>query len=291
MQKSEEGRVVGRIWNGGDVAQEMLRRVRDETASLLREGRPPPTLVEIRVSDSPPHNHIQRLQEEACRASGIAYQVRSFPLPGDLRVVAQALAELNADPGVTGITMHAPAPVSLQAFAKAITPEKDVDGWHPLNLGRLMINRHKQRVTRGMEVVHLLKQAGVELLGAHVICVGNATGLAGVFALLCLHENATITAGRSSAAWSDELLRCGDVLLIDTDDWPPTMGTAFKPGAVIIDARRSPSGQALPFYEQWLEVVSLLIPVPDGIGPATVALRLSSLVSLYRAQEGIPSGS
>jgi methylenetetrahydrofolate dehydrogenase (NADP+)/methenyltetrahydrofolate cyclohydrolase len=210
---------------------------------------------------------------------------------GDPRAIAQAVAELNAAPHVTGITLHAAASVFLQTVAEAMRPEKDVDGWHPLNLGRLIINKRKQRLARGMEVVHLLKQAGIELLGAHVLCIGNATGLAGVFALLCLHENATVTAWRSATAWPDGLLQDGDVLLIDTEDWPATEGTAFKPGAVIIDARRPPHGSTLPPYEKWLEVASILIPWPGGVGPTTVALRLSSLVSLYRTQEGVPSSS
>ena len=283
--------MLGRMWDGGDIAQEMVRQVRAEVTSLRHEGRPPPTLVELRVSDSSPHHRIQMLQEEACRLSGISYQVRSLPVPGDYQAIAPALAELNADPRVTGITIHAPASVSWQAFAGAMTPEKDVDGWHPLNLGRLIINKRKQRPARGMEVVHLLKQAGVELLGAHVICLGNATGLAGVFALLCLHENATITAWRSPGAQLSKMLQCGDVVLIDTADGPLAENATFKPGAVIIDARNLPQGQTWPSYEKWLEVVSLLIPLPDGVGLATVALRLSSLVSLYRAQVCKPSGS
>jgi methylenetetrahydrofolate dehydrogenase (NADP+)/methenyltetrahydrofolate cyclohydrolase len=231
------------------------------------------------------------LQEKACRLSGISYHIRSFPTPGDYHAIVPVVAELNADPRVTGITIQAPAAVLWQFFTGGLTPEKDVDGWHALNLGRLVINKHKQRLARGMEVVHLLKQAGVELLGAHVICIGDATGLAGVFALLCLHENATITTWRGSGARLGEILPDGDVVLIDTEDWPQAESATFKPGAVIIDARMLPRGQPWPSYEKWLEVVSLLIPWPDGVGPATVALRLSSLVSLYRTQICQPSAS
>ena len=95
-RKSGEGSVAGRIWDGDNVAQQMLRRVRDEAASLSREGRPPPTLVEIRVGDSSPNHRLQVLQEEACRLSGISYEVRAFPRSGDYRTIAPTLAELNA---------------------------------------------------------------------------------------------------------------------------------------------------------------------------------------------------
>jgi methylenetetrahydrofolate dehydrogenase (NADP+)/methenyltetrahydrofolate cyclohydrolase len=250
-------------------------------------------LAEIRVSDSPPNDQLQRLQEEACRRCGIAYQVCSLPATSDERALAQAVAQLNADPRITGIALHAPAASGArQTFMQAVTPEKDVDGWHPLNLGRLVTNTRPQRAARGREVVYLLKQAGVDLVGAHVICVGNATGLAGVFALLCLHENATITAWRHAHGRPAELLRRGDVVLIDTADWPPAEGLALKPGAVIIDARCPPPGQAAAWPDEaWSQVASLLIPLPGGVGPATVALRLSALVSLYRAQACPASGS
>lgn len=288
---SGEGSVVGRIWDGDNVAQEILRRVRDEVTSLQHQGHPPPTLVELRVSDVASRDPMQALQEEACRVSGISYQVRFFPLTSDHGVIARALADLNADPRVTGITLHAPPSVSLLTLTAALTPEKDVDGWHPLNLGRLITNKRKRRWARGMEVVHLLKQADTQLVGADVICIGNASGLAGVFAMLCLHENATVTAWKSVSTWPGDLLQRGDVLLIDSDEWPPMDPAAFKPGAVLIDARHPPHGQSLAPDERWLDVVSLLIPLPGGVGPATVALRLSSLVALYREQVCIPADS
>jgi methylenetetrahydrofolate dehydrogenase (NADP+)/methenyltetrahydrofolate cyclohydrolase len=280
---------VGRIWDGDNVAQEMLQRVRDEVASLQRLGHPPPTLAELRVSEAPSNDPMQIRQEEACWVSGISYRVRCFPPASEHRVIAEAVTELNADPRVTGIILQTPPSGSWQALTAAMLPEKDVDGWHPLNLGRLITNKRKRRLARGMEVVHLLKQAGVDLMGAHVICLGNASGLARVFALLCLHENATITMWKHASRWPDELMPRGDVLLIDTDEWPPVDGIGLKPGAVLIDARLPPHGQALALDSRWLEIVSLLIPLPGGVGPATVALRLSSLLALYRTQACIQS--
>jgi methylenetetrahydrofolate dehydrogenase (NADP+)/methenyltetrahydrofolate cyclohydrolase len=279
---------VARIWDGSDVAHAIVQRVREAVSALRQAGHPPPTLAQIRVSDAPALERMQRLQAEACRASGIAYQLRSFSLADDQRTIAQALAELNAEPSITGIIIHAPTWTQVRELAAAMAPEKDVDGVHPLNLGRLLTDKHRPRAVRGAEVVHLLKHAGIPLVGAHVICVGNASGLAGRFAFLCLQENATVTAWRHADGWPAALLQRGDVLLIDTEAAPAVDGSALKPGGVVIDTRAET--QRSPLCEAALAGASLCIPMPGGVGPATIAMRLSSLVERYRAQVGGKSG-
>jgi methylenetetrahydrofolate dehydrogenase (NADP+)/methenyltetrahydrofolate cyclohydrolase len=274
---------VGRTWDGGDVAQGLLERVREEVILLQREGRLPPTLAAITVGESPSDERIRVLQADACRRTGVSYQAYAFPQLCDHRAILQTLAELNADPTIAGITIHAPPSTYLRELAAAIEPEKDVDGLHPLHLGRFVTNKRVRRQPRGADIVQLLKRAGRTLAGAHVICLGNASGLAGVMALLCLHENATVSASRSTAAWPLDMLRWGDILIIDTDDPPRVDGAALKPGVAVVDARSRPNGWMLRQPEDWPEAVSLLIPVPGGVGPTTVAMRLASLVAMYRA--------
>ncbi len=273
--------MVGRIWDGGDVAHELLEKVRGEVVTLRREGRSPPALVEIRVGASPLDGRMQVLQQAACQFTGVSYHVRSFPPTSDHHVILQALAELNADPDITGIAIHAPDFAHRLALAGAVAPEKDVDGLHPLNLGRLAMNKRGRQAARGSDIIQLLRRAGITLAGAHVVCIGNASGLAGIVALLCLHENATISAWRGTTGWPVQVVRHGDVLVLDMDDVPTLDGTTLKPGVVVIDARTQLTGRPQPLREAGFEAVSLLIPVPGGVGPTTVAMRLSSLVARY----------
>jgi methylenetetrahydrofolate dehydrogenase (NADP+)/methenyltetrahydrofolate cyclohydrolase len=274
---------VGRVWDGGNVAQELLENVRQEVVHLQHEGRPPPTLAEIRVGQQPSDARVHVLQEEACRITGISYQVHAFSQLCASQIVLQTLADLNADPAVAGIAIHAHPATRFSELATALAPGKDVDGVQPLHLGRFLTNKQVWRQPRGADIVDLLKRAGLPLVGMRVICIGNASGLAGILAWLCLHENATVSAWRGAATWPISMLQHGDVLIIDTDDLPPLDAVVLKPGVIVVDARSRPDGWLPHQPEDLPPAVALLIPVPGGIGPTTPAVRLASLVSMYRA--------
>jgi methylenetetrahydrofolate dehydrogenase (NADP+) / methenyltetrahydrofolate cyclohydrolase len=275
--------VVERVWDGSDVAQELLEHVRQEVVRLQRQGRPPPTLAEIRVGEWPPDARIRGLQAQACRATGVSYQVHTFSQRCEVRTILQTLADLNAEPTIAGIAIHAPPSACFRELAAALAPEKDVDGVQPLHLGRFLTNKRVWRQPRGADIVQLLKRAGLTLMGTHVICIGNASGVAGILAWLCLHENATVSAWTGPGVWPVSLLQQGDVLILDTDGLPAIDGIALKHGVVVVDARSCPD-ESLPHQSEGLpQAVSLLIPVPGGVGPTTPATRLASLVAMYRA--------
>jgi methylenetetrahydrofolate dehydrogenase (NADP+)/methenyltetrahydrofolate cyclohydrolase len=273
---------VARIWDGGNVAQELLARVREEVELLRREGRPPPVLAEISVGESPFQEHIRALHADACRLTGVCSQVYSFPQHDDQQIILQTLAELNADSSITGITIHVLPSTDHGELAAAIVPEKDVDGLHPLHLGRFITDKRVRRLPCGAEILQLLKRAGLTLIGAHVTCIGNASGLADILAWLCLHEDATVSAWRGTAAWPIDILQRADVLIIDTDEVPVVGEVPLKRGVVVVDARHHPHGWMPHQPEDLPDAVSLLIPVPGGVGPTTIAKRLASLVAMYR---------
>jgi methylenetetrahydrofolate dehydrogenase (NADP+)/methenyltetrahydrofolate cyclohydrolase len=275
--------VVGRVWDGNDIAQELLQYVRQEVVRLQREGCPLPTLAQISVGALPSDERIRALQVEACRITGVSLREYTFPRRCDHQAVIQTLAELNADPTVTGITVHVRPARDLSELAAAIAPDKDVDGLHPLHLGRFITNKRVRRRPRGADIVQLLTRSGLTLAGMHVICIGNNSGLAGIMAWLCLHENATVSAWKGATVWPVNVVQQGDVLVIDTEELPPIDGTALKPGVVVVDARSHPDGWMPHRAEALPAAVSLLIPVPDGVGPTTAAVRLASLVAPHRA--------
>jgi methylenetetrahydrofolate dehydrogenase (NADP+)/methenyltetrahydrofolate cyclohydrolase len=209
--------------------------------------------------------------------------MHTFSQHCDVRTILRTLADLNADPAIAGIALHAPPSACFRELAAALAPEKDVDGVQPLHLGRFLTHKRVWRQPRGADIVQLLKRAGLTLMGAHVICIGNASGFAGTLAWLCLHENATVSAWTGPGVWPVSLLRQGDVLILDSDDLPAMDDIALKPGVVVVDARSCADGSLLHQSEGLPQAVSLLIPVPGGIGPTTPATRLASLVAMYRA--------
>jgi methylenetetrahydrofolate dehydrogenase (NADP+) / methenyltetrahydrofolate cyclohydrolase len=274
--------MVERVWDGSSVAQELLEHVRQEVLRLQQEGRPPPTLAAIMVGKKPHDMRLHGLQDEACRLTGVSYRVHTFPKPCDAQPIMHLLAQLNADPSITGVVIHAHQAPHCSELAAALAPEKDVDGVHPLHLGRFLTNKRIQRQPRGADMVQLLKRAGLTLAGTHVICLGNASGFAGIMAWLCLHENATVSAWTGRSLWPISILPQGDVLIIDTDDLPAIETRALKPGVVVVDARSRPDGRLAYQPEGLPQAISLLIPVPGGVGPTTPAMRLATLLAMYR---------
>jgi methylenetetrahydrofolate dehydrogenase (NADP+)/methenyltetrahydrofolate cyclohydrolase len=275
---------VRRIWDGSDIAQEILVTVRQEVRRIRREGRPPPMLAEISVGESPLHRRIGALHADACRLAGITHQIYSFPPHTEPGTIVQALVELNGDPTVTGVTIDALPLLSLRTFAAAIAPEKDVDGLHPLHFGRFIINKGARRLPCGADIVHLLTYAGVSLVGACVACIGNRFGVAGTLALLCLHEHATVSAWRGTSACPIDILQRADVIILDTEDLAvvDSVRTPLKSEVVVVDARHHPGEYLSPCPENLAGAAALLIQVPGGVGPTTVARRLASLVAAYR---------
>jgi methylenetetrahydrofolate dehydrogenase (NADP+) / methenyltetrahydrofolate cyclohydrolase len=273
---------VKHIWDGGDIAQELLAAVREEVGLLQREGRPPPVLAAMSVGESPLHERIRALHADACRLTGVVCQAHDFPSSTEPQIILQTLAELNSEPSIVGITIHTLPWSHLRALAAGIAPEKDVDGLHPLHFGRFIINKRVQRPPCGADIVQMLKYAGVSLVGAHVACIGNTSGLAGLLALLCLHEHATVSAWSETTTWPIDTLLRADVLILDTEDLSVVDGATLKPGVVVVDARHGPIESTMSQPEGLAEAASLLIPVPGGVGPTTVASRLASLVAMYR---------
>jgi methylenetetrahydrofolate dehydrogenase (NADP+)/methenyltetrahydrofolate cyclohydrolase len=135
--------------------------------------------------------------------------------------------------------------------------------------------------------MQLLKRAGKSLEGMHVICIGNASGCAGILAWHCLHENATVSAWNAPTAWPLDMLRYGDVLILDTADLPVMERVALKPGVIVVDAREQPDGWLVHRPEALPQEVALLIPVPGGIGPTTPARRLASLVAMQGSSTSV----
>ena len=285
------------IIDGKKIAAEIRAEAAAAAAELSRAGAPPGLAV-VLVGDNPASLSYVAAKERACAACGI----RSFPvrLPDDAtqeRLLAE-VARLNADPAVDGILVQLPLPRGLdeQAIIRAIDPAKDVDGFHPVSLGRLVIGLDTFVPCTPAGIVELLLRSGVDPAGKHAVVVGrsNIVGkpVAALLARKARGGNATVTLCHTATPDLAAFTRTADILVVAAGR-PGTVGAGMvKPGAVVIDVgvNRVPdparaSGYRLVGdvdFDAVASVASLVTPVPGGVGPMTIAMLMSNTVKAAR---------
>lgn len=275
-----------RLLEGAPVADLLIRETAAEVARLASRGIQP-TLALIRVGEDPASIVYLRKKIETCTAAGIRSIDRVFPADTPRHTLLGAIRELNGDRGVHGILVQFPLPPGLaeSEVIEAIEPGKDVDGFHPLNAGRLVSGLPGFVPCTPLGIARLLKHAGVDLVGRHVVVVGrsNIVGrpLANLLSLKRPGLNATVTIAHSA---SGDLARhtCTADVVVAAIGRPGTItGAMLKPGAVVIDVgvnriadSSKKSGYRLTGdvdFASAREVAGAITPVPGGVGPLTVA--------------------
>lgn len=275
-----------RVLEGKPVAEEILAAATGAVRGLAGRGTVP-TLALVRVGDDPASIVYLRKKREACAAVGIRSIDREFPAdlpPADL---FREIGRLNADAGVHGILVQFPLPPAFDpdAVQAAIHPDKDVDGLHPMNAGRLAAGLPGFIPCTPLGVTLLLRHAGVDLAGKLVVVLGrsNLVGrpLSQILSQKRAGLNATVLLAHSRSGDLGRYTRQADVLIAAMGRPRMIGGEMVKPGAVVVDVgiNRVPdptrsSGSRLVGdvdFDSAREVASLITPVPGGVGPLTVA--------------------
>ena len=256
------------IIDGNAVAAKMTEQVRDAAAALAAKGRAP-MLVALQVGENPASAVYVKNQQKSCEAAGLAYRLDQLPESASQQDVEAHLAKLNAEAKVTGIILQMPLPAQCDArkVQLAISPEKDVEGMHPVNMGRLMYGNPKIGPCTAMAAVELIKQTGVRIEGADAVVVGHSEIVGKPVGVLLLGLNATtsvvhvftkdlasytrkadilvVAAGKSQALWLryQRALKKGEKPPLP-DLSPLVTADMIKPGAVVIDVaiNRIPAG-------------------------------------------------
>ncbi len=282
--------MTAKLIDGKNIAAEVRREVAEGVAKLAAEGGPRPGLATVLVGDNPASHTYVRAKRKACAEAGIESFGHELPADASQEEVEALVGRLNADPQVHGILVQLPLPAGLdeEAVLKAISIEKDVDGFHPLNIGRL--------AQKGREPLFvpctpagclvLLKKAGAKLDGANAVVVGRSNIVGMPAALLLVKENATVTICHSRTADLAGVCRSADVLIAAIGRAEMIRGSWIKPGAFVVDVGinrvddpSTKSGYRLVgdvAFEEALEVAAAITPVPGGVGPMTIALLLQN---------------
>ena len=276
-----------RIIDGNAIARDARAALRAEVLSLTAAGRRPGLAV-VLVGDNPASRVYVRNKARACDETGVLS--RQIDLPADTTeagLLAQ-VERLNADPQIHGILVQLPLPptVSVERVLEAIAPHKDVDGFHPVNIGRLLQGRPRFVPCTPAGVMHILDREGVALEGRRAVVVGRSNVVGKPMALLLLQRGATVTVCHSKTPDLGEVTRQADVLVVAVGR-PNLIGAAaVKPGAVVIDVgiNRLPDGRLAGDVDarSVAGVASLLTPVPGGVGQMTLAMLIANTVLAAR---------
>ncbi|QDV37221.1 bifunctional methylenetetrahydrofolate dehydrogenase/methenyltetrahydrofolate cyclohydrolase FolD [Tautonia plasticadhaerens] len=278
-----------RILDGKETARAIRGELAGRVAAVRdRLGRPP-GLTAVLVGDDPASGIYVKNKEKAAGAAGIAGEVRRLPGSTSEAELLDVVDALNADPKVDGILVQLPLPKGIDPdrVIDRILPAKDVDGFHPENVGLLAIGRPRFASCTPLGVVELLRRHGVEVRGARAVVLGRSNIVGKPMAMLLLQKgsvgDATVTVCHSASRDIPAIVREADLLVAAVGRPGFVRGDWIKPGAVVVDVgiHRREDGSLCGdvVFEEASEVASWITPVPGGVGPMTIAMLLSNTVA------------
>lgn len=296
--------MTARLIDGKQIAAEIREDIAAEVQARLEAGRPRPGLATLLVGDDPASHSYVRAKRRACEQVGIESFHTEMPATAPQEEVIAKIQELNQDERVHGILVQLPLPAGMdeEAVLQQVAVQKDVDGFHPLNLGRLAQKGREPYFTpcTPAGIIELLQRAGAELEGANAVVLGRSNIVGMPVTLLLVKANATVTVCHSRTRDLPAVTRQADVLIAAVGRPEMVRADWVKPGAVVIDVGVNrvddPSrekGYRLTgdvAFDEVSEVAGALTPVPGGVGPMTIAMLLrNTLTAAAREDPGVPN--
>jgi methylenetetrahydrofolate dehydrogenase (NADP+)/methenyltetrahydrofolate cyclohydrolase len=279
------------VLDGKALATRMQADLAQQVKTLQEKVGKPPGLAVLMVGDNPASAAYVRGKERACAKVGIASFGRHFPAETTQAELEQVIQDLNQDEQVDGILVQLPLPNHLDAVAllNQIDPDKDADGLHPMNLGRLVRGEPGLQSCTPAGVMRLLQEYAIDLRGKQAVMVGRSILVGKPLALLMLAADATVTIAHSRTPDLGALTRTADILVTAIGRTELITPEMVKPGATVIDVGinriEDEMGKARLVgdvqFETVQETAAWITPVPGGIGPMTVTMLLHNTVWSY----------
>jgi len=277
--------MVAKVIDGSAVSLQVRARCKGRVDRLRSERGITPGLAVILVGDDPASRVYVRNKGCACAAAGFHSEQYDFPGSSSEAEVLEWVRRLNADPRIHGILVQLPLPghISGDRVLREIAPEKDVDGFHPFNVGLLAIGNPRFTPCTPAGVMALLDSEAVNPEGRHAVIVGRSNIVGKPMARLLLQRNATVSVCHSRTLDLAAMTRQADVLVIAIGRPKMVTGNMVKRGAVVVDVgiNRLPDGKLAgdADFDSVLGYASRITPVPGGVGPMTIAMLLQNTVS------------
>ncbi len=278
--------------NGKVVAAEVRAKVALEVGELVQKGVKPGLAVVI-VGDDPASRTYVNNKKKACAEAGIYSEEYALPATTSQEELMTLVQKLNAKKDINGILVQSPLPNGLdeEAVVEAINSEKDVDAFHPSNVGRIMIGNFCFLPCTPAGVIELIHSENIEIAGKNCVVIGRSNIVGKPMAMLLLHNNGTVTICHSKTKNLKEVCKNADILVAAVGKPKFVTADMIKPGAVVIDVGmdRDENGKLCGDvdYVNVEKIASYITPVPGGVGPMTIAMLLKNTVVAAKRQNGI----
>jgi len=282
--ESDEGESVvsAQIIDGKALALKLREDIAQEVCALEASTGIKPGLAAILVGDDPASAVYVRNKKIACEKAGLYPQEHFLPASTTQEALLALIHQINADPNIHGILVQLPLPAHIesQVILQAVSPEKDADGFHPVNVGRLVGGAPVFVPCTPKGVMHMIDSTGVEITGKRAVVIGRSNIVGKPVAMLLLHRHATVTICHSRTTDLPAVVHEADIVIAAIGKPGFVTSDMVKEGAVVIDVgiNRLPDGKLVGDvdFDRVKERASWITPVPGGVGPMTIAMLLQN---------------
>ncbi len=289
-----------KLIDGKAIAESLRGEVKQTVKERMAKGLPAPGLATVIVGDNPASKVYVRMKHKACQEADILSIGHDLPADASQEEVEILVKKLNDDPAIHGILVQLPLPAGLdeEKVLNTISLHKDVDGFHPINIGRLAQKGREPLFIPATPagVIYLLKNSGAKLEGANAVVLGRSNIVGMPVSLLLVDANATVTICHSRTKDIPGIIREADILVAAVGIPEYVRGDWIKPGAIVIDVGvnrieddSKKSGYRLVGdvnFDEAAEVAGAITPVPGGVGPMTIAMLLQNTLRASRLADG-----
>ena len=271
------------IIDGKELSKKLKEQMKDRVAQMRQQGIVP-KLVVVLVGNNSASEVYVRNKHKACGEVGIESEVIKMPEETTQQELLDVVKGLNEDRTVDGILVQLPLPgqINEKVVLRSILPEKDVDGFHPVNVGLLSIGDDCYAPATPSGIIAMFKEYGIEIAGKHCVILGRSNIVGKPMAALLLRHNATVTVCHSKTQNLGELTRQADIVIVATGHRHTLTADMVKEGAVVIDVgmNRNELGKLCGDvdFDEVKEKASFITPVPGGVGPMTITELLENTI-------------
>ncbi|AJP22207.1 TPA: bifunctional methylenetetrahydrofolate dehydrogenase/methenyltetrahydrofolate cyclohydrolase FolD [Staphylococcus aureus] len=286
--------MVAKILDGKQIAKDYRQGLQDQVEALKEKGFTPKLSVILVGNDGASQSYV-RSKKKAAEKIGMISEIVHLEETATEEEVLNELNRLNNDDSVSGILVQVPLPkqVSEQKILEAINPDKDVDGFHPINIGKLYIDEQTFVPCTPLGIMEILKHADIDLEGKNAVVIGRSHIVGQPVSKLLLQKNASVTILHSRSKDMTSYLKDADVIVSAVGKPGLVTKDVVKEGAVIIDVGNTPDENGKlkgdVDYDAVKEIAGAITPVPGGVGPLTITMVLNNTLLAEKMRRGIDS--